>query len=279
MLPLLGAPTLGGGPGPAPTAPASAAPGADAAASSSGAAAEPATPPSGRAPGGGPFGGGPSTSSGPGAVYSLPDLSRCDCAAFVFDSSSAESWAWAQRSMLTLCSLPGCETLPVLLVAAKDDVGMCEELRRAVEAACSDLALPAPLSVSAADPAAMGRVFRSILSACFLTPESHIPDTPARKGRRRFQRQVIIGGAAAGALVLAGAALWLSWSGGDKDGGAAKEGGGGGGGKGGAGGRSAAGGGSGGAAGPDAGAAPGANVLQSLFGVPTLGDKLHSLFR
>ncbi|GIL52371.1 hypothetical protein Vafri_8260 [Volvox africanus] len=147
-----------------------------------------------------------------GSVYSLPDLSRGDCAVFLFDSTSADSWAWAQRSMLTLCGLPGCETLPVLLVATKDDVGMNGELRERVLAACGELSLPDPLPVAAADMAAMGGVFRQILSASILTPEAHIPDTPARKDRRRLQRRLVIGGVAVALAALGGYCLYTMYS-------------------------------------------------------------------
>ncbi|GIM08186.1 hypothetical protein Vretimale_12279 [Volvox reticuliferus] len=159
-----------------------------------------------------------------GSVYSLPDLSRCDCAVFLFDSTSADSWAWAQRSMLTLCGLPGCETLPVLLVSTKDDVGMNGELRERVLAACGELALPDPLPVAAVDMAAMGGAFRQILSASFLTPEAHIPDTPARKDRRRLQRRLVIGGVAVALAMLGGYCLYIMYSDGGARGAGGKEG-------------------------------------------------------
>ncbi|PNH06556.1 Mitochondrial Rho GTPase 1 [Tetrabaena socialis] len=226
-------------------------------------------------------------SGGSGAAYCLPDLSRCDVAVFVFDSTSAESWAWAQQSMLTLCSLPGCESLPVLLVATKDDVGMCGELKEALAAACGGLALPEPLPVAAADMSAMAGVFRQTLAAAFLNPEAHIPDTPARKARRRLQRRLVYGTVTLAALGLGGYCLYTflserdgESSGSGRGGGAASGGGGrtgGGGGGRGAGAALGAGPSGGGGGGPGGGGEV-VNPLKSLFGVTTLGDRLQSIF-
>ncbi|EFJ45963.1 hypothetical protein VOLCADRAFT_118238, partial [Volvox carteri f. nagariensis] len=111
-----------------------------------------------------------------------------------------------------------CETLPVLLVATKDDVGMNGELRERVLAASGELSLPDPLPVAAADMAAMGGVFRQILSASFLAPEAHIPDTPVRKDRRRLQRRLVVGGVALTAAALGGYCLYTMYMGGTASG-------------------------------------------------------------
>ena len=53
-----------------------------------------------------------------------------------------------------------CESLPVVLVGTKDELGMNEELRGRVAAAAADLALPEPLPVAAADAASLAGVYR-----------------------------------------------------------------------------------------------------------------------
>lgn len=72
----------------------------------------------------------------PGA---LPDMSKADVAVFVFDSSDLESWHRAVDSMVALSSLPGCDTLPCVLVAAKDDLGMADVSECAWMIACMGL--------------------------------------------------------------------------------------------------------------------------------------------
>ncbi|KAG2484520.1 hypothetical protein HYH03_016660 [Edaphochlamys debaryana] len=245
------------------------------AAGSSAAGSGPGGPASGPAsgPGGAPAGPPPAS----GACYTLPDLSRADAAVFVFDSTNAESWAWAHKQMVQLCSLPGCESLPVLLVAAKEDVGMCEELRGRVRGDCGELALPEPLPVAAQDMGAMAHVFRQALSTAFLCPDAHVPDTPARKQRRRLQQRLIVAGVAVASAGLAAYLLYSmfggeggSGAGGEKDqarGAAGGRGGGAGGrGGGGAGGRGAAGGGA------------GENPIKGMFGVTSLGERVQSIF-
>ena len=50
---------------------------------------------------------------------------RCDIAAFLFDSSCPESFRKA-RSMMEVVSSAAGETLPCVLVASKDDLGMAQ---------------------------------------------------------------------------------------------------------------------------------------------------------
>ncbi|KAG2430028.1 hypothetical protein HYH02_013856 [Chlamydomonas schloesseri] len=254
-----------------PSAPSPA--GADSASASASASGPPTPAPT-------PFSPSAVASSSQGAVYSLPDLSRCDVAVFVFDSTSAESFAWAQRSMLTLCSLPGCESLPVVMVGTKDELGMNEELRGRVAAACADLALPEPLPVAAADVASLAGVFRQALTAAFLAPDAHVPDTPARKARRLMRRRLVLAGVTVAAVGLGGYCLY-SFLNSEEHGGSSsgsgsgvKAGGGGGGlGKAGGAGSGLRAGGSGGGAGSGDG-----NALKGLFGVSSLGDKVSALF-
>lgn len=132
----------------------------------------------------------------------MTDLSRYDVAAVVYDSSDAASFAAARDLAVGASSLAG-EGLPVVLVAAKDDLGTSPELRREVEAACRELALAPPLAV-AVTQGMLGQpnVFRCLAEAA-LRPEGHVPDTPARKLRRQNVRRAWV---AAGALVTAAAA-------------------------------------------------------------------------
>lgn len=53
---------------------------------------------------------------------------------------------------------------------------------------------------------------RHTLAAAVLAPDAHVPDTPQRKARRRLQRQLIMGGVVAGAVVLGGYCLYSMFS-------------------------------------------------------------------
>lgn len=67
----------------------------------------------------------------------------------------------------------------MVLVAAKDDVGMCEELKGVVEAACRELALPPPLPVAANDVNALSGVFRWGAVLGLVTQSWHGEDIPS----------------------------------------------------------------------------------------------------
>lgn len=79
-----------------------------------------------------------------------------DVAVVVFDSSDAASFA-AARDLAVAASTAAGEGVPVVLVAAKDDLGASAELQRAAAAACAELALSPPVAVSCA-LGALGKV-------------------------------------------------------------------------------------------------------------------------
>ncbi|GBF89351.1 hypothetical protein Rsub_02229 [Raphidocelis subcapitata] len=157
----------------------------------------------------------------------LTDLSRADVALVVYDSSDAASFA-AARALAVGVSTAAGEGLPVVLVAAKDDLGSSPELQQRVAEACADLVLAPPLAVSVV-LGALGstNVFRYAAEAA-LRPEGFIPDTPARKLRRRNVRRAWIAAGVAVSSAAAGYAAFRVYKAGS--GGAAAAGGGGGGG-------------------------------------------------
>ncbi|KAJ9519229.1 hypothetical protein QJQ45_017887 [Haematococcus lacustris] len=141
----------------------------------------------------------------PGSTSDLPDLARADVAAFVFDSSSRESFQAAVDLLVKVSSLAG-ETLPCVLVAAKDELVMSAALEAEVAATCQSLQVPLPVSMSA-QVGDVSALFSTLVAAALLKPEAWLPETPARKARRRLIRQVLlgttVGAAAAATLYLA----------------------------------------------------------------------------
>ncbi|GBF95707.1 hypothetical protein Rsub_08689 [Raphidocelis subcapitata] len=154
----------------------------------------------------------------------MTDLRDADVAAVVFDAHDSASFATARALAAGLGAAPGGEGLPVVLVAAKSDLGCPEELRAAIASACAELRLPPPLPVAVA-AGALGRpnAFRCIAEAA-LRPAGRVPDTPEQRLRRRKAW------AAAGALVAAAAAGYVAYriSGAAGSGGGGSDGGGGG---------------------------------------------------
>ncbi|KAI8466496.1 MAG: hypothetical protein J3K34DRAFT_460850 [Monoraphidium minutum] len=132
----------------------------------------------------------------------MTDLSRVDVAAVVYDASDVASFRHAAALAAGVSTAAG-QGLPVVLVAAKDDVGSSPELQKVVAAVCSELALAEPLRVAALQ-GVLGQpnAFRCLAEAA-LHLEGHIPDTPARKLRRRNIRRAWIAGGAAVTTALA----------------------------------------------------------------------------
>lgn len=141
----------------------------------------------------------------PKAGSLLSELTRCDVAAFAFDSSSAASFNEAVELLVAVSTAAG-DALPCLLIAAKDDLGMSPELQAACTAKVCELRLAGLQAVSVVTGELNG-VFSQLVDAA-LRPEGHIPDTPLRRARRNTVRRVALyaGVAVAGSLAIYG--LW-----------------------------------------------------------------------
>jgi len=154
---------------------------------------------------------------------------RCDLAAFLFDSSSSESFRSA-RSMMEAISTSAGETLPCVLLASKDDLGMAQvqpggngmrnhaslerevrwsflmlpilqDLEEEIKTACADLAVPLPVPLSVPADGAEGVLRR--LVAVAVRPEGNFPFTSARRAHRKLMRQLYMFGLGAAGSVLA----------------------------------------------------------------------------
>eukprot|EP00879_Flechtneria_rotunda_P018544 GHRR01019458.1.p1 GENE.GHRR01019458.1~~GHRR01019458.1.p1 ORF type:complete len:275 (+),score=86.36 GHRR01019458.1:453-1277(+) len=147
------------------------------------------------------------------------DLSQLDVVAAMFDSAEPATFRHALKLIVGLSGKAG-ESLPFVLIAAKDDLGMSKELEAEVYAACHDLSIPLPIPVSvllgslghssndaAAATGSGSNVFVSLLLAA-LHPEGYIPDTPARKARRQTIRKVML---TSGFLVTSIASMYAAY--------------------------------------------------------------------
>ncbi|GAX79606.1 hypothetical protein CEUSTIGMA_g7047.t1 [Chlamydomonas eustigma] len=136
---------------------------------------------------------GSATSSGSQAAAqptAMPDLARCDVAAFLFDSSSSDSFRLA-RSMMESISTAAGDSLPCVMVSCKDDLGMAQALEDVVKASCAELVvpLPVPVSVETGGEAVLGALRRIVAVA--VKPEGHhVPFTAARKAKKRLMRNL-----------------------------------------------------------------------------------------
>jgi Ras family protein T1 len=172
---------------------------AEAAAAGEAAAVPAAAAPAGDAAPGSPGG---AAAAAPGV---LEQLARCDVALFAFDSSSAESFSAALELLLAASTAAGA-SLPCLLVAAKDDLAMSNELQQRCGSAATELEISAPVSVSALQGTAGSALSRAVDAA--LSPKGHVPDTPARKARRSSLKRLAI---YSGIGMTGVAAGYLSW--------------------------------------------------------------------
>jgi len=136
----------------------------------------------------------PAGSSTEAHTSAMPNLARCDVAAFVFDASSSESFRAARVMMLAVSTAAG-DTLPCVMVAAKDDLCMAHSLQYEVQTTAASLELPLPVPVSV-ETGELSGVFRRLVSAA-VRPDGHIPNTPARKAHKLFIRRLYLGGGTA----------------------------------------------------------------------------------
>jgi hypothetical protein len=119
----------------------------------------------------------------------LSELQRCDVLLVAFDSSSQQSFLQAEQLLLAASAVAG-STLPCLLVAAKEDVGLSQELQQQCARVAAELDIPAPVPVSSQLGSADGLFTRAVEAALF--PKGHVPDTPARKARRSTMRKAAV---------------------------------------------------------------------------------------
>jgi Ras family protein T1 len=150
-------------------------------------------------------GGDPEAAQSPKAFFA-----SCDVAVFLFDSSSPESFREAHRQLQQVASASG-DTLPCLLVAAKDDLGMSQALLEECGAACEALAMPMPVAVSmrlGVNHCIYARVAEAAQKA-----HRHIPETDTLKTLREHQRtlRLCLVAAGAGVVVVSVAYTLYSW--------------------------------------------------------------------
>jgi len=136
-----------------------------------------------------------------GQHQAVPELHQADVAAFVFDSSSPDSFRAARALMEQVSTLAGA-TLPCVLVAAKDELVMSAALEAEVAQAVADMRIPGPLRVSA-EEGSLGNLFPALVGAA-IAPDGWVPETEAAKARKRLLKQAALGVGAA--VVAAGAA-------------------------------------------------------------------------
>jgi hypothetical protein len=119
----------------------------------------------------------------------LQELQQCDVLLVAFDSSSQQSFQQAEQLLLAASTAAG-PTLPCLLVAAKEDVGLSQELQQQCARVSAELDIAAPVPASAL-LASEGLLFSRAVEAA-LSPKGHVPDTPARKARRSTMRKAAV---------------------------------------------------------------------------------------
>jgi len=134
-------------------------------------------------------------------------LAGADAAAFVFDSTSLASFRTAHQLMLAVTQTAG-DVLPCIFVAAKDDLGMSQDLSAECSAAMQALHLPAPVPLSAGSDEALAR----LVAAAQQDSQAHIPLTPslraAQQQRRLIRRTLLY---TAGITCLGAAAYGGFW--------------------------------------------------------------------
>lgn len=129
--------------------------------------------------------------SGAESIAAAAGLESVDCAAFIFDASSAESYRVAQAALGRVAewsARTGAE-LPCMMVAAKDDLGMSEELAARSSGVCASLGLEPPVqaSVRAGDTSA---VYQRLLAAA-ADPGAAVPETETSRAARARREQLL----------------------------------------------------------------------------------------
>eukprot|EP00793_Prasinoderma_coloniale_P007002 PRCOL_00001834-RA len=140
------------------------------------------------------------------SIVAAAGLESADCCAFVFDSSSAESYRVAHAALLQVAewSAGTDADLPCLMVAAKDDLGMAEDIASRSSEFCASLGLEPPVqtSVRAGDAKT---VYEHMLSVA-VDVSAGVPETEASRLARARRKQLVTyaayGAAALGAVAI-----------------------------------------------------------------------------
>ncbi|CAK0731768.1 hypothetical protein CVIRNUC_000040 [Coccomyxa viridis] len=113
------------------------------------------------------------------------ELASCDLGVFLFDCSSLRSMQEALH-LLVAVTQAASNSLPCVLLAAKDDLGMSQDVERECAAACASLAMPMPLNVSlrTEDLAQL----QQRLLALLMQPDPAVPFTPSLKAAKRYRQ-------------------------------------------------------------------------------------------
>ncbi|KAK9847488.1 hypothetical protein WJX84_010427 [Apatococcus fuscideae] len=108
-----------------------------------------------------------------------------DVAAFLFDCSRPQSFREARLLLEHVATASG-NTMPCVLVATKDDLGMHTAVEKDCGHACLALHLPLPISVSL--QLGEGRsVYQELIKAA-QQPSRAIPETPSLKAAQQFRK-------------------------------------------------------------------------------------------
>lgn len=143
-------------------------------------------------------------------------LAEADVAVFIFDCTSLTSWRTAHRLMLAVAQAAG-DVLPCVLVAAKDDLGISNDVSQQCSTAVAELKLPAPLPLEPSDDTSDGShvaLWSRLIAAAQHDTGAHIPHTPSLKAaqqRQRVLRRAVLYGAAACVMGACGYGGWLWW--------------------------------------------------------------------
>lgn len=136
---------------------------------------------------------------------------ECDVAAFVFDGSNIESFKAAQDLLLKLAQLAD-DTIPCVLIAAKDDLGISMDIQDECGRVAQELRMQVPLQVSSQTDDA-SPVFSALVTAA-LSATKFIPETPTLRAKRRSEQasRRTASFIAVSALVVAGVYATYRWS-------------------------------------------------------------------
>eukprot|EP00899_Mesostigma_viride_P001879 jgi/Mesvir1/11692/Mv00084-RA.1 len=114
-------------------------------------------------------------------------LAACDVAAFVFDSTSPESFSSMRAMVMAVAQAD--VPLPCVLVATKEGAGMAAEVEAGCKELCAALGIAPPVSVSA-ETGTAAPLFTQLLEVSS-DPVGHIPETAEHKAAKRRRADMI----------------------------------------------------------------------------------------